>query len=168
MSAAVLWSKPICKPHMLNDKPKGPSYYAQQYEAKYGASTFTPIDRANDGFVESVLTSKCKPAEASPSVLHSNSIAALSGSVYVLTQMVDARDTQIKQLKRDLQLIESKWNKLKQVKTQSPACAICLENKVNRIFQCAHACCCDKCGVKITQCPVCRQNIMESRVVYFA
>ncbi|XP_039249104.2 uncharacterized protein LOC120326822 [Styela clava] len=59
--------------------------------------------------------------------------------------------------------------KLTDTSDEAFACAICLENAKNTVFQpCGHICSCQTCALKLNDCPICRRRIQQMSRVYLA
>ena len=48
------------------------------------------------------------------------------------------------------------WKKF-EIKSEEE-CIVCLEKPVTRVWECLHACTCDKCSEKLSHCPYCQQD----------
>jgi hypothetical protein len=47
-------------------------------------------------------------------------------------------------------------------------CCICYENNSNLLFlPCSHYCCCKNCSINLTNCPICRTQIINKRSIFF-
>ena len=48
-------------------------------------------------------------------------------------------------------------------------CVVCLVNRADHVLlPCGHVCVCKGCASLLNRCPICRQNILERKHVYFA
>ena len=63
----------------------------------------------------------------------------------------------------------SKLEKENQNIKESRLCKICLDKEVSQVFlPCGHSICCNECVVGIQICPICRENIRKSQMIYFS
>jgi len=53
------------------------------------------------------------------------------------------------------------------VPSEIDLCKVCMDKAINSIIlPCAHMCCCMECGAKLKNCPLCRGDIKEVKLVY--
>ena len=51
----------------------------------------------------------------------------------------------------------------------SRLCKICMDQEVSQLLiPCNHVVCCNNCIIKIQECPICRKNIEDSKMIYFS
>ena len=63
----------------------------------------------------------------------------------------------------------SKLEKEIQNVKESRLCKICLDREVSQVFlPCGHSICCNMCVIGIKICPICRENIRKSQILYFS
>merc|ERR550534_2538454 len=63
----------------------------------------------------------------------------------------------------------SKLEKEIQNVKESRLCKICLDREVSQVFlPCGHSICCNKCVIGLQICPICRENIRKSQILYFS
>ena len=63
----------------------------------------------------------------------------------------------------------SKLEKEIQNVKESRLCKICLDREVSQVFlPCGHSICCNMCIIGIKICPICRENIQKSQILYFS
>ena len=68
-------------------------------------------------------------------------------------------------LEDKIQNLEGKIQKIE----ESRLCKICLDKEVSQVFlPCGHSICCNECVVGIQICPICRENVRKSQMIYFS
>jgi len=79
-----------------------------------------------------------------------------------------ALDEKKKQEKKYLEKMK-KLNREVQTLKQSLTCKLCMDKEVSQVLlPCGHVICCNQCVAKIQICPICRGEIVDSKIVYFS
>jgi hypothetical protein len=135
-------------------------------------SSLTPIDR-----VKSAALSKELNREIYKSLLEG---IIASGTITSKQEELLARnreqysisDSDHTQILRSLGFNHSSWAELYSQKEQpssEKSCIICFENQINVILlPCAHLALCSSCAKNLMSCPICRESIQSTIVVYSA
>jgi hypothetical protein len=57
------------------------------------------------------------------------------------------------------------WSCIKCYDFYEKECIVCYEDKAEMLFSCGHIVCCKKCDINIHKCPVCREDILDRKLI---
>ncbi|CAJ1404110.1 unnamed protein product [Effrenium voratum] len=87
-----------------------------------------------------------------------------------LADQVDALLLLKRQLYQRIQSLEQERTSLlsqREEAVSDRSCVACLDRLANTVLlRCRHLCCCEGCAKRVTQCPVCRQNVRDRITVF--
>ena len=96
----------------------------------------------------------------------------LEGEIQNRNESISELECKNQGLNEFLKIAEDQNSKLeKEIQNvkESRLCKICLDKEVSQVFlPCGHSICCNECVVGIQICPICRDNIQKSQMIYFS
>ena len=108
-------------------------------------------------FLKSAEDQNSKLEKANQNVKESR-LSELEGKNQGLNEFLKIAEDQNSKLEKEIQNVK-----------ESRLCKICLDNEVSQVFlPCGHSICCNECVVGIQICPICRENIRKSQMIYFS